>query len=50
MHDIDEQIGIIWNVLYIYRDKLIPENNRDFDSQWEDICLAMAVIQEELDK
>ena len=48
MHDIDEQIGIIWEVLYTYRDKLIPEGNRDFDSKWEDICLAMAVIQEDL--
>ena len=48
MHDIREQINIIWEALCSYRENLLPEGEKEFDSKWEDICLAMAVIQEEL--
>ena len=48
MHDIREQINIIWEALHVYREDLIPEGDEQFDEIWGDICLAMAVIQEQL--
>jgi hypothetical protein len=48
MHDINEQIAIIWEALHSYREDCIPESDPNHNEEWEDICLAMAVIQEEL--
>ena len=48
MHDIEKQLDIIWDALHAYREDLIPEGNEQFDEIWEDICLAMAVIREDL--
>jgi hypothetical protein len=48
MHDIKEQINIIWDALEAYREDLIPEGDEQFDEIWSDICTAMAVIQEDL--
>ena len=48
MHDIDEQIAIVWRALEAYREFLIPEGDPDYDKQWNDICTAMAVIEEDL--
>jgi hypothetical protein len=48
MHDIKEQINIIWEALCAYREDLIPEGDEQFDEIWGDICTAMAVIQEDL--
>ena len=50
MHDLNEQIAIIWQALEAYRDDLIPEGDPSYDEEWNDICTAMAVIQEELNK
>lgn len=50
MHDINEQVAIIWEALYALRDDLIPEGDPNYDEQWNNICCAMAVIQEEIDK
>jgi hypothetical protein len=49
MHDIREQINIIWDALHAYRENCIPESDPSYNEEWEDICLAMAVIQEDLD-
>jgi hypothetical protein len=48
MHDIQEQINIIWEALHSYREDCIPESDPSYNEEWEDICLAMAVIQEDL--
>lgn len=48
MHDIREQIDIIWDALHAYRENCIPESDPSYNEEWEDICLAMAVIQEDL--
>jgi hypothetical protein len=48
MHDIREQINIIWEALHSYREKCIPESDPSHNEEWENICLAMAVIQEQL--
>ncbi|CAB4195294.1 hypothetical protein UFOVP1298_10 [uncultured Caudovirales phage] len=49
MHDIQEQLAIIWEALHAYREDLIPEGDELYDELWGDICLAMAVIHEELE-
>ena len=48
MHDIKEQIAVVWDALHAYREDLIPEGDPTYDEIWSDICTAMAVIQEEL--
>lgn len=48
MHDINEQIAIIWEALEAYRREEIPEGWKSFDAKWDKICTAMAVIQEDL--
>lgn len=48
MHDINEQLAIVWAALEAYRADLIPEGDPDYDEQWDDICTAMAVIEEDL--
>lgn len=48
MHDIQEQINIIWEALHSYRENCIPESDPSYNEEWENICLAMAVIQEDL--
>ena len=48
MHDIKQQISIIWDALEAYRSDLIPEGDEQFDEIWSDICTAMAVIEEDL--
>ncbi len=48
MHDVKQQIDIIWDALEAYRSDLIPEGDPQFDEIWSDICTAMAVIEEDL--
>jgi hypothetical protein len=48
MHDIKEQINIIWEALHCYREDCISEGDEMHDEIWGDICTAMAVIQEDL--
>jgi hypothetical protein len=48
MHDIKDQIDIVWAALEAYRADLIPEGDEQFDEIWNDICTAMAVIEEDL--
>ena len=43
-----EAIAQIWSVLEDYRDNKIPEGTPNFDDEWDNICVAMAVIQEDL--
>jgi hypothetical protein len=48
MHDLKEQLNIVWDALEAYRADLIPEGDEQFDAIWNDVCTAMAVIEEEL--
>jgi len=48
MHDMKEQLNTVWDALEAYREDLIPEGDEQFDEIWDDICTAMAFIQENL--
>jgi hypothetical protein len=48
MKAIEKQLEIIWNALHSYREDCISEGDEMHDEIWEDICLAMAVIREDL--
>lgn len=37
----------IWDALHMAREDCIPEGDSAYDSQWDDITLAMAWITEE---
>jgi len=39
-----ESLAIVWEALETYREECIPDN----DEAWDDICTAMARIQESL--
>jgi hypothetical protein len=43
-----QQLSTVWDALEAYREDLIPEGDEQFDEIWDDICTAMAVIQENL--
>lgn len=45
-----DQLNIIWDALCAYRADLIPEGEPAYDEEWNDICTAMAWIEEELEK
>lgn len=45
---IKDSIDIIWRALAAYREDLIPEGDEVYDAEWDNICTAMAVIQEDL--
>jgi hypothetical protein len=48
MHDLKQQLQTVWDALHAYREDLIPEGDEQFDEIWDDVCLAMAVIEENL--
>jgi hypothetical protein len=48
MHNIKEQLNIVWDALEAYRENLISEGDEQHDAIWDDICTAMAFIQENL--
>lgn len=45
---IPESLETVWDALHAYREDLIPEGDEAYDSQWDDICTAMAWITEAL--
>ncbi len=47
-HDSKAQLEVIWEALGAYRADLIPEGDSHYDAVWNDICTAMAWIQEDL--
>jgi len=48
MHDIKQQISIVWDALEAYREDLIQEGDEMHDAIWDEVCTAMAVIEENL--
>ena len=47
-NDTPEQLNLIWEALFAYREDLIPEGDPDWDDLWSDICTAMWWITEDL--
>tara|TARA_A100001515_G_C4447013_1_gene168920 strand:+ start:96 stop:428 length:333 start_codon:yes stop_codon:yes gene_type:complete len=48
-HNMVDDIKVIWDALHAYREDCIPEGDSMYDEQWNEICTAMANIQETLD-
>ena len=46
--DFAQHLETVWEALHAYREDLIPEGDEGYDEIWSDICLAMAVITENL--
>ena len=54
--DIPDSLEVIWDALFSYRERCIPENDsgdidhtdKTYDEQWGDICFAMNRITTEL--
>ena len=47
-HDRTLALTTVWDALHEYRENLIPPDRPDtsYDEQWDEICLAMAMIKE----
>jgi len=41
-------IETVWDALQSHRENCIPEGVDNHDAEWDEICTAMAWIQEEL--
>jgi len=49
MIDIKDAINTVWEALSSYRETCILEGDKDYDEEWDNICNAMAIIEEDLD-
>jgi len=47
-NDWDTWLETVWDALHAYREDLIPEGDEQYDEIWDDICTAMAWIEERL--
>ncbi len=47
--DAKAELEIVWEALTEYRDRCIPEGEASNDTEWGDICLSMARLEEVLD-
>ncbi len=43
-----QELETVWDALHAYREDLIPEGDEQYDEIWDDICTAMAWIEERL--
>jgi len=48
MQDMKEQLNTVWDALEAYRSDLIQEGDEMHDAIWDEVCTAMAVIEENL--
>jgi hypothetical protein len=48
MHDIKQQLEIIWDALHAYREDSVSEGDEMHDAIWDEVCTAMSVIEENL--
>jgi len=44
-----DELEVIWDALFCYRENSIPEGEPQYDEQWSDICTTMHKIEEELE-
>lgn len=47
-NDVNSWLSTIWMALHSYRETLIPEGDEMYDREWDEICTAMAWIEEDL--
>lgn len=45
-HDPETWMETIWDALHSFREHQLPEGDDQYDEQWDDICTAMAWIEE----
>jgi len=43
-------VAIVWAALLDYRERCMPQDEPAYNAAWDDICTAMACIEEELSK
>jgi len=48
--NIDDALKVVWEALHGFREDCISEGDFHYDEQWDDICTAMAALQETLNK
>lgn len=41
-----QELETVWDALHAYREDCIPESDEMYDEIWDDICTAMAWIEE----
>lgn len=46
--DVSQALEVVWEALQAVREDLLPEGDESYDAQWEEICTAMAWIEEAL--
>jgi hypothetical protein len=46
--DTDQSMAVVWQMLHAAREDLIPEGDESYDEQWDEICTAMAWIDDAL--
>lgn len=48
LHALDPHswLDTVWEALFRYREKCVPERQAKHDAEWSDICTAMAWIEE----
>ena len=47
-NDPESWLETIWHALGCYREDCIPEGEKPYDSEWNEICTSMMWIREEL--
>jgi hypothetical protein len=48
-NDLQSMLDTIWQGLEGYRENCIPEGDKQYDEEWNEICTAMAWITEDLE-
>jgi len=48
-HDIEQHLATVWEALETYQDRCLVKHDPELGNEiWDDLCLAMAVIREDL--
>ncbi len=47
-NDVESMLEAVWTALHGYRESCMPEGTPEYDEEWDEICTAMAWIQEDL--
>ena len=48
--DVSSWFDTIWTALHGYREDCIPEGEKSYDEEWEEICTAMAWLAEQFEE
>lgn len=44
-----DEIEVVWDALFCFRENCIPEGEPQYDTKWSDLCTTMHKIEEELE-